>query len=103
MKERENPQCLSAREFNPMKKSKSKSKHGGRRPGAGRKPMGTIPGRQLPWRIPGDDYARTVAAVKAMSGPGREPGRVIVEAIAAAAKAMALADGHPSAPDRRLA
>lgn len=69
-----------------MKTPKIKPKHGGRRPGSGRKPIGTIPGRQLPWRIPGDDYARTVAAVKAMSGPGREPGRVIVEAIETAAK-----------------
>lgn len=87
MKERENPQCLSALGSKVMKKTKAKSKHGGKRHGAGRKPMGTVPGRQLPWRIPGDDYARTVAAVKAMSGPGREPGRVIVDAIDAAARA----------------
>lgn len=69
-----------------MKTPKIKPKHGGRRPGSGRKPIGTIPGRQLPWRIPGDDYERTVAAVKALTDTDREPGRVIVEAIETAAK-----------------
>ena len=72
-----------------MNTPKSKAKHGGWRPGAGRKPIGTIPGRQLPWRIPGDDYERTVAMVKALAGPDRPPGRVIVEVIEAAAKCHA--------------
>lgn len=83
MKERENPQCLSALGSKVMKKTKAKSKHGGKRHGAGRKPMGTVPGRQLPWRIPGERYAATIEAVKAhAAASGRPPGIVIADAVA---------------------